>query len=157
MQKKIYLPIVTLVLCLTLLASAFLFLPKSTQAASNTPISVTQPSNCTQLQADASGNTLDEQTCAVSVSIKYNVSSGVHFSVSYSASWCYDKCYSYKTWSGTAIALVEGNSITQANTPIHVLLIVPYYTVHGNLTLTFVFTGPSNSVKVQTTAGNSEG
>lgn len=143
MNKRLVFSIITSTICLALLVGAFFIVPKPTQAAANTPISVTQPTDCTPM------HTLDEQTCVVSVSIKYNVSSGVHFSVASSTVWCYDKCRTYSTWKGVATALPEGNSVVYSYAPIYVLLNAPYMGVHGSETVTYTFTGPSNKVSVQ--------
>lgn len=117
MKKRLVFSVITSAICLALLVGAFFIAPKSTQAASNTPISVTQPTDCTPMQ------TLDEQTCAVAVSIKYNVSSGVHFSTSVSTKSCYYTCVTSSHAYGVAYAMTEGNSIIYASGPVLVLLI----------------------------------
>ena len=158
-KKPLLLSIATLSLCLLLLAGAFLIVPKVTQAsAPNTPIFVSQPSQCTPLQADANGMSTNYQMCVVTVSIKKDYSKGVHFGISYSGKDCsYNGCSTSSSMSGIAVAMPESNSITLSAYPIHVMLITPYYQQHGYLTMTFTFNGPSNKVSVQLVAQNNMG
>ena len=150
-RKPLLISIATLILCLVLLTSVFLSIPNSIQAsAPNTPISVTQPSQCTPLQADANGVSTDYETCVVVVSIKKDYSKGVHFSVSYKGKSCfYNICSTSTSMSGVVVATPEGTSLTKAVYPARVMLIVPYYEQHGYITMTFTFHGPSNSTNVQ--------
>ncbi len=154
MHKKLYFSIITLVLCLALLIGVFLIVPKTTQAqAPKTPILVSQPAQCTPLQADANGLSTDYETCVVAVSIKHDYSKGVHFSVSYSGKGCfYNICSTSTSMRGVAVATPEGTTLTKAAYPVSVMLIVPYYERHGYLTMTFTFHGPSNNASVQMTA-----
>ncbi|GAC1468630.1 MAG: hypothetical protein PVSMB2_36980 [Ktedonobacteraceae bacterium] len=155
MNTRLVFSIITPILCLALLIGAFLIVPNATQAqAPKVPISVSQPSACTILDPTNS-NSLNYQTCVVTVSISSAVPKGVHFSVSYSSTFCYYTCSTSHDLSGVAIALPEGSTITQSYYPVHVLLIVPYYEPHGMDTMTFTFAGPANKVSVQLVAQNS--
>ena len=153
-KKTLLFSITTISLCLLLLVGAFLVAPKVTQAsAPSTPISVSQPSQCTPLQADANGFSTNYQTCVVTISIKKDYTKGVHFSVSYSGKGCfYNICSTSSNMLGVAVAMPEGNSVTMSRSPIHVMLITPYYEQHGYLIMTFTFKGPSNKASVQLTA-----
>ena len=145
MHKRLYFSIATFALCLTLLVGVFLVLPNVTHASSvKMPISVTQPSDCTQITAI--GNA---QMCDMVVSLQHNASQNVHFSVSDSGVYCYATCGKPTSVSGTVFTSEpEGNTLKTTNDQMPIVIIVPL-SIHGSLTITFVVKGPSNSVKTQ--------
>ena len=155
-MHKRYLTSLGLFLSLTLLVGVFLVVPQVTQArAPYTPISVTQPSECTTLASLAEYN--GTQTCVMLVSMHQNISHGIQVHVAYSAVWCYVTCDKpSSSVSGIALTMPEGNTLYSTYSQVPILLIAPG-DVHGVLTITFTITGPSNSVKEQLVVSNSEG
>ena len=150
-SKRMTLSIATLVLCLVLLVGAFLVVPKTSLASGpKTPISVTQPGDCTQIVEI--GNA---QTCVMVVSLQHNTSQNIHFSVSTSIVQCYVTCSKPSSANGSVFTSEpEGNTLKSTNNQLPIVIIAPL-SVHGSLTIMFVITGPSNSVKTQLVVSNS--
>jgi len=150
MNKRLLIPSLAVFLCLALLVGAFLIVPQATHAkAPNTPISVTQPSDCTQITTI--GNA---QMCDMIVTMPQNVSKGIQFHVSDSGVWCYASCNKASLSGVVYTSEPEGNTLYSTSNQVPIVIIAPL-SEHGSLTITFVITGPSNSIKTQLVVSNS--
>ncbi len=149
MNKRVLITSFAVFLCLALLVGVFLVVPKATYASSaKTPINVTHPSDCTQITAI--GNA---QMCDMIVTMPQNVSKGIQFHVSDSGIWCYASCNKALLNGVVYTSEPEGNTLKTIGDQIPVVIIAPL-SIHGTLTITFVITGPSNSVKTQLVVTN---
>jgi hypothetical protein len=161
MHKKLYASIAMLIICLALLASTFLIVPRPTQATgsrtneTNAPMISVSPtslpdSSCVLINIPSNDPAFSYQACKVSLSANgpFN-QNGVHWKMSVSAQFCYRTCQPY---SSNYFGIVKSNGaiLYGGSVSNDVLLIMPQAQQYGGyVKAMFTFIGPANKATVQ--------
>lgn len=146
----------TLLLCFlaVLLITVLVTRPHPTHAAAApTPVLVVSPrtlsnANCTPIALLTSDMSSGYQVCTLTISTTTKwIPTGLHWSVTASAQFCYKSCSSP---ASGYLALIKGAGGTLYGSGIgqQVTILVPRNLVEGVLQATWTITGPGNTVKV---------